>query len=162
MGNVHLWGDGGMERGDAQIIPPPEVAKVPGEGEKGVFGRCTCSKIVQAHHVAVGGGGMHEVSGGVHLDVGVLRLPHSVSAHGIEVLVKAGRLRGQMQKFKGGELAAQFPPQRCGPAPPPKVGVAGGATQVDVNHMGEGLRDAAQPTTSSTPSAPDRYVADSN
>ena len=38
-----------------------------------------------------GGGGMDEVSGGVHLDVGVLRLPHRVSAHGIEELVKAGR-----------------------------------------------------------------------
>ena len=38
-----------------------------------------------------GGGGMDEVSGGVHLDVGVLRLPHRVSAHGIEELVNAGR-----------------------------------------------------------------------
>ena len=41
-----------------------------------------------------GGGGMDEVSGGVHLDVGVLRLPHKVSAHGIEELVNAGRERG--------------------------------------------------------------------
>ena len=41
-----------------------------------------------------GGGGMDEVSGGVHLDVGVLRLPHRVSAHGIEELVNAGRERG--------------------------------------------------------------------
>ena len=85
------------------------------------------------------GGGMHEVSGGVHLDVGVPRLPHRVSAHGIEELVKAGRLRGQMHQFKGGELAAKFRPQRCGPAPPPKVGVAGGATQVDVDHIGGGV-----------------------
>ena len=82
---------------------------------------------------------MHEVSGGVHLDVGVLRLPHRVSAHGIEELVKAGRFRGQTQKFKGGELAAQFPPQRCGPGPPPKVGVAGGAAQSDVDHIGGGV-----------------------
>ena len=41
-----------------------------------------------------GGGGMDEVSGGVHLDVGVLRLPHRFSAHGIEELVNAGRERG--------------------------------------------------------------------
>ena len=41
-----------------------------------------------------GGGGMDEVSGGVHLDVGVLRLPHRVSAHGIEELVHTGRERG--------------------------------------------------------------------
>ena len=67
-----------------------------------------------------------------------------------------------MHKFKGWELAAQFAPQRCGPAPPPKVGVAHGAGDVDVNDLGEGTRDAAQPTTSSTPSAPDRYVASSN
>ena len=44
-----------------------------------------------------------------------------------------------MQKFKGGGLAAQFPPQRCGLAPPPKVGVAGGAAQVDVNDLGGGV-----------------------
>ena len=84
-------------------------------------------------------GGMHKVSGGVHLDVGVLRLPHRVSAHGTEELVKAGRFRGQMQKVKGGELAAHFPPQRCGPGPPPKIGVAGGAAQVDVEHIGGGV-----------------------
>ena len=41
-----------------------------------------------------GGGGMDEVSGGVHLDVGVRRLPHRVSAHGIEELVNTGRERG--------------------------------------------------------------------
>ena len=47
-------------------------------------------------------GGMHEVSGGVHLDVGVLTLPHRVNAHGIEELVKAGRLRGHMQNLREG------------------------------------------------------------
>ena len=34
---------------------------------------------------------------------------------------------------------AQFPPQRCGPAPPPKVGVAGGAARVHVNDLGGGV-----------------------
>ena len=94
VGDVHLGGDGGMERGDAQIIPPPGVGKVPRKGEKRMVCRCTCSKILQAHHVAVGGGGMDEVSGGVHVDVDVLRLPHKVSAHGIEELVNTGRERG--------------------------------------------------------------------
>ena len=88
------------------------------------------------HTMSEWGGGIREVSGGGHLDLGVLRLPHRVGAHGIEELVKAGRLRGQMQKFKGGELAAQFSPQGCGPGLPPKVGVAGGAPQVDVDHIG--------------------------
>ena len=100
VGDVHLGGDGWMEKGDAEIIPPPGVGKVPGEGHKGVVCRCICSKIVQSHHVALVGG-MHEVSGGVHLDVGVFRLPHKVSAHGIEELVNTGSQRGQMQKFKG-------------------------------------------------------------
>ena len=36
-------------------------------------------------------------------------------------------------------MAAQFPPQRCGPAPPPEVGVAGGAAHVDVNDLGGGV-----------------------
>ena len=53
-----------------------------------------------------------------------LRVPSRVAAHGIEELVKGGGLRGQMQNFKGGELAAQFSPQGCGPRLPPKVGVA--------------------------------------
>ena len=44
-----------------------------------------------------------------------------------------------MQKFKGGELAAQFPPQGCGPSPPPEVGVAGGAARVDVDDLGGGV-----------------------
>ena len=55
VGYVHLGGDGGMERGDAQIIPPPGVGKVPRKGEKRVVCWCTCSKILQAHHIAWGG-----------------------------------------------------------------------------------------------------------
>ena len=51
---------------------------------------CTCSKILQAHHIAVGGGGVDEVSGGVHLDVGVPRLPHRVCPHRVEELVNTG------------------------------------------------------------------------
>ena len=85
------------------------------------------------------GGGIHKVSGGAHLDVGVLRLPHRVSAHGVEELVKGGRLSGQMQKFKGGGLAAEFPAQSCGPGLPPKIRVAGGAAHVDVDHIGRGV-----------------------
>ena len=44
-----------------------------------------------------------------------------------------------MQKFKGGELAAQFPPQRCGAAPPLEVVVAVGAAHVDVDDLGGGV-----------------------
>ena len=78
----------------------------------------------------------HKVSGGVHLDVGVLGLPQRVSMHGIEQLVNGGGLRGQMQKLKAGELEAAFPPQICGPSLPPKIRVARGAAQVDVNDVG--------------------------
>ena len=74
---------------------------------------CRCSKILEAHHVAMGGG-IHKVSGEVHLDVGVLGLPHRVSMHVIEQLVNGGGLGGQRQKIKGGELEAEFPPQICG------------------------------------------------
>ena len=44
-----------------------------------------------------------------------------------------------MEKFEGGELAAQFPPQGCGPSPPPEVAVAGGAAHVDVDDIGGGV-----------------------
>ena len=40
------------------------------------------------------GGGVDEVSGGVHLDVGVLRLPYRVSPHRVEELVNTGGERG--------------------------------------------------------------------
>ena len=67
-----------------------------------------------------------------------------------------------MEKFEGGELAAQFPPQGCGPSPPPEVAVAGGAAHVDVDDIGGGVEEGSQPTMSSTPSASDSYVASSN
>ena len=79
------------------------------------------------HTMSQWGGGNHKVSGGVHLDVGVLGLPHRVSTHGIEQLVNGGGLRGQMQRIKRGELGVEFPLQSCGPGLPPKIGVAGGA-----------------------------------
>ena len=41
-----------------------------------------------------------------------------------------------MEKFEGGELVAQFPPQGCGPSPPPEVAVAGGAAHIDVDDIG--------------------------
>ena len=44
-----------------------------------------------------------------------------------------------MEKFEGGELVAQFPPQGCGPSPPPEVTVAGGAAHVDVDDIGGGV-----------------------
>ena len=44
-----------------------------------------------------------------------------------------------MEKFEGGELAALFPPQGCGPSPPPEVAVAGGAAHVDVDDIGGGV-----------------------
>ena len=55
-GTCTSGGNVGMERGDAQIIPPPGVGKVPRKGEKRVVCWCTCSKILQAHHIAVEGG----------------------------------------------------------------------------------------------------------
>ena len=57
MGRVSLGVDGGMERADAQILPPPGVAKVLGQGEKGmVRWRGATTKILKSHLVAMGGG----------------------------------------------------------------------------------------------------------
>ena len=138
VGDVHLWEDGGMERGDAQILQPWGARKVPREGEKGVVRWCPWSKIQQAHHVAMGGGGTRLVVGytWTFASLGFLG---GVSTHGIEELVNGGGLRGQMQKLKRGELGAEFPPQSCARALPPKIGVAGGAAQVDVNDLGGGV-----------------------
>ena len=77
-----------MERGDARILPPPGAGKVPREGEKGMVRWCPCR-----HTMSQWGGGIPKVSGGVHLDLGVLWLPHRVSTHGMEQL-NGGGLRG--------------------------------------------------------------------
>ena len=69
------------------------LARCQEKGKKRVVCWCTCSKILQAHHIAVGGG-VDEVSGGVHLDVGVLRLPHRLIPHRVEELVNTGGERG--------------------------------------------------------------------
>ena len=67
------------------------------------------------------GGGVYTrlVHGGVHLDVGVLGLPHRVSTHGIQQLVHGGGLGEKVQNTKGGNPEAEFPPQVCGPGLPP-------------------------------------------
>ena len=82
-----------------------------------------------------GGGGMHQVSGGAHLDMGVLGLPHRVSTHGIQQLGHGGHGGGlgeKVQKMKGGSPEAEFPPQFCGPRLPPKMRVAPGVAQINV------------------------------
>ena len=67
---------------------------------------------MKRHHVAPGGGGgMHQVSGGVHLDMGVLRLFYRVGIHCIQQFVHGGGWGGRVQKTKGGNPDAEFPPQ---------------------------------------------------
>ena len=54
VGDVNLWWDGGMERSHAQILPPLGVGKVRDEGKKRMVRWCLCSKILKAHHIAMG------------------------------------------------------------------------------------------------------------
>ena len=54
------------------------------------------------HTMSQSGVGRKKVSGGIHLDVGVLTLPHRVSAHGIEQLVNRGGLSGKVKIFREG------------------------------------------------------------
>ena len=95
------------------------LARCQEKGKKEWSAGAAYRKILQAHHIAVGGG-VNKAISGVHLDVGVPRLPHRVIPHRVEELVNTGGERGQMEKFEGGELVAQFPPQGCGPSPPPR------------------------------------------
>ena len=102
---------------------------------------CPCSKLLKAQQVAMGGGGvMHEVSGGVYLDVRVLGLPHRVSTHGIQQLVHGGGLGETVQKTDRGNPEAKFPPQIRGRSLPPKIRVARGAVQINVNNLGGGVQ----------------------
>ena len=56
-------------------------------------------------------GGLHQGSGGVNLNVGVLGLPHRVGTHGIHQLVHGGGGGEKAQKTKGANPEAAFPPQ---------------------------------------------------
>ena len=53
---------------------------------------------------------MHQVSGGLDLDVGVLGLPHRRNTHCIQQLVLGGGDGKKVQKTKGGDPEAEFPP----------------------------------------------------
>ena len=54
---------------------------------------------------------MQQVSGGVDLDVGVLGLSNLVSTHLIQQLVQGGGEGEKVQKTKGGNQEAEFPPK---------------------------------------------------
>ena len=87
-----------------------------------------------------GGGCTMQVSGGVQLDVVLLGLPHRVSTHCIQQLVHGGGKGEKVQKTIGGNPEAEFPPQNRGLGLPPKVGVARGAAQINVNNLGGRLQ----------------------
>ena len=91
-----------------------------------------------------GGGGMHNVSGGVHLDVGILRLSDRVSTHLIEQLVHGGGLRENGQKTKGGNPEAEFPQQICELGLPSHVSIARWGVQVKVNYLGGGVEGSCR------------------
>ena len=60
-----------------------------------------------------------------------------------------------MRKTKGGNPEAEFPSQMRGPGLPPKVRVARGAAQINVNNLRGGSKNVAQATTSSSARAPE-------
>ena len=67
--------------------------------------------------------------------MGILRLSHQVSTHGIQQLVHGGGLGEKVQKRKGGNAEAEFPPQICGPcmpSPPCKNCATGCAGQCEL------------------------------
>ena len=132
--DVDLGLDGRMETAHAKIFVPPGVGKVPGKGQKIMARRCPCSKILQAHHVAIGGG-MHQVSGGVHRGMGILRLSQRVNAHLVQQLVHGGGLGENVQKTKGRNPEAEFSPQICGLGLPPHVGIARRTAEVKMPHV---------------------------
>ena len=59
VGDVHVWLDGGMERGDAQIHPPPGAGKVPCEAEKGFGKEVPMQQDPVGTPCCNGGGGVH-------------------------------------------------------------------------------------------------------
>ena len=88
VGDVHLGGDGGM--GYHPTTGGWQGVKKRGK-KSGLLVRLHQEPAGTPYHSA---GVMDEVRGRVHLEVGVLRLPHRVSPHGVEELVNTGGERG--------------------------------------------------------------------
>ena len=67
-----------------------------------------------------GAGGMHQVSGWVHMDVGVLGLPYRVSTHDIQQSVHGGEFGGEGAKNEGRETESGVPSTNLCTRPSPQ------------------------------------------
>ena len=104
---------------------------------------------------------MHQVSGRVHREVGILRLSRRVSTRLMQQLVHAGWLGENVHKTRGGNPEAEFPPQICGPGLPRHVKIAQRAAQVKVTYLGGGVQGCCPDHYVLHRKCPDRYVSSS-
>ena len=104
---------------------------------------------------------MRQVSGRVHLDVGIRRLSHQVSTHGIQQLVHGGGLGEKIKKRRERTRKRNSLRKFVDHAFRPMYELRDGLHRSMGITPGEGSRDAAQATISSTESLPERYVASS-
>ena len=105
---------------------------------------------------------MHQVRGGVHMDVGVLGLPHWDSTHCMQLLHGGGlgeKVQKKINKGREPGSGVPFTNSWTKPSPQGKSCSRGCANQFE--WTGTGSRDAAQATTSTTVRAPELYVASS-
>ena len=148
-----------------ETMPNPShhrgLARCKVKGKKEWLGGARAARAGRRTMSQWGGGGMHQVSGGVHLDVGVLGLLHRLSTHGIQQLVHGGGLGEKVQKTNRGNPEAEFPPQIRGPDLTLKIRVAQGAVYNSANHLGAAAQGCCLGHNASTAGAPEWWVASS-
>ena len=139
VGDANFQGDGGVERGDAQNLPPSGVGEMPRPRKEGM-GSIKVNCIVLEGYYITRGGGAYTLMCWVDLDVGVLGLPNGVRLHEAQKIVHTTRGGEEAHPTHRGHILTQCPPQVCGASLPPKVGVAGGGAEVTMHDMGGGVR----------------------
>ena len=120
--DMSLGVDGGMERGDAQILPPTADGNMRGQGGKGEVGwKGDTTKILKRYHAEKGWGGGGRVSGGVGMDRGVLGLPHRVRTRPLQQLVHSGVGGEEAHEAHSRNPKRGLPPQLRRPGLPWKL-----------------------------------------
>ena len=100
-----------MEGGDAQILPPQEIVKMPIEREEAMVRIKVNGIVLEAHNITGGGGGVYSpITCWGNLDAGLLRLSTSIRVHEAQMIVEVASVREEAQHANRGRILMQSPP----------------------------------------------------
>ena len=138
VGDVDFGGHGGVEGGNAQILPPLGAGKMPRKGNEGMIHVKVSGIVLEGYHIKAGGH-IHKIMRWVDPGMGPLGLPNSVRLHEAQENVNGGGEREEAHHAHCGDIFTECPPQLSGPRPPPKVRAAGEGAEVVMYDLGRAV-----------------------